>query len=119
MKNSKYQGFLALIFYHSIVALCIYLAEGEQVIPSYIFAAVSTSLLTQPFIRYAFYSYWYKIPISQRIVAFLLPGAMAVSSGELVFGIFIFSIASYWFYSFYARQVDKNQAGQPLEAPKE
>ena len=104
MKTDKKYGFLTLFVIHTIVASVLYSIGGESVIPSYIFAATFTVLITQSFMKKAFYFYWSRIPISQKVVIFLLPSLLALSSRELVAGLFIFSIGTYWFYSFYAKK---------------
>ena len=107
MKTHKKYGFLVLFVIHTIVVSVLYSIGGITVIPSYIFAAALTVLITQSFMKKAFYFYWSKIPKSQKVVIFLLPSLLALSSRELVTGVFIFSIGTYWFYSFYAKNGEK------------
>jgi len=87
--------------------VAIYLLGGVKLIPSYGLAAVLTTILTQSFLKYAFYSYWRDIPLAQKLVIFVLPSLLAFSSRELTTGLFVFSITAYWFYSFYAKSSEK------------
>lgn len=110
MNSPKKYGFLVLGLGHSGIALAMYLLGGAKLIPSYGLAAMLTSILTQPFLKYAFYSYWRSISLAQKLVIFLLPSILAFSSRELSSGLFIYSISAYWFYSFYAKNSEKRAA---------
>jgi hypothetical protein len=109
MKTDKKYGFIVLFVIHSLVTLILYFIGEESVIPSYIFAAALTTFITQSLMKKAFYFYWGRIPVSQKVVIFLLPSLLALSSRELS-GLFVFSFGTYWFYSFYAIYSEKQSS---------